>query len=131
MEVIKNGQGSLEFSYRKGYIHIQNIYVGGQRGVGNGRDLLEKFREQVGRNQKISGEIAHQVTVVMIYSNYGHLAIAQPNSLIKIQEIESLPIAQIFASAGIAITSVGLMYVPEIKTDDIHEQFHRPFLGHT
>ncbi len=131
MEVIKNGQGSLEFSYENGFIHIQNIYVGGKRSVGNGRDLLVKFIEQVGRNQKISGEIAHQETVAMLYSIYGQLAIAQPNTLIAIREIATLPIVQIFASAEIVISAVALIYVPEIQSEDIHERFHRPFSGHT
>ncbi len=131
MEVIKNGQGSLEFSYEIGYIHIQGIYVGGQRGVGNGRDLLRKFREQVGMNMKVTGEISHPETVTMLHSSYGQLAMAHPNCLIDITELGALPIVQIFASAGIVIAAVGLMYVPEIKTDDIHERFHRPFTGHT
>ena len=131
MTSIKNGAGCLEYYYQDDSIYIQGIHVGGKRGVGHGRDLLEKFRKKVGINQKIIGVISHQDTVDLLFLLYGQLAMANPNIPIEIRELTTLPIVLFFASAEIAINSVQLMFSPEIRSDDLHERFHRPFSGHT
>lgn len=131
MKSIQNGEGCLEYYYQKDSIFIQGIHVGGKRGVGHGRDLLEKFRRKVGINQKIEGVISHQDTVDLLFLLYGQLAMARPNIPIEIWELSTLPIVRIFASAQITINSVQLMYSPELRSNDLSEKFRRPFSGHT